>query len=364
MKTVISGYQATLILIVVTVSTTIITVPSLLVERAGRDAWVSVIFLTIYALLFSLILAYLCHLMGRVDLINFCRKTLGNIFTIPIALAIITVFLALTGTVVRETSEVLQNAYLTRTPLWYLNVIIILTSAILVYYGLESIARSLEVLIYIFITFFIFIMVLLINETSLNFIKPVLANGFKPALVGVYPGLVFFSEIFIILIFAPNLTEKGKAFIPLIRTVLFSGFIIITTILMSLLIFGPQLTAKYSLPLINLTSYVKKFMIIERMDPLFIFYWVGGGIFKSAIFLYVAVYVAQKLFNLKTHYSFIPVFIPPVFYISFNLFQNFTELNDFILTSTPYFLSILVFFPILLLVISKIWGVNFADKKT
>ncbi|MFW5991914.1 MAG: GerAB/ArcD/ProY family transporter, partial [Halanaerobiaceae bacterium] len=177
-----------------------------------------------------------------------------------------------------------------------------------------------------------------------------------------YPGIIYFSPLFIILILAPQITEKGVVLRPLVKAVLFSGFLLILPILYSLLIFGPSLSTELTIPLVNLNSYIEKLMILERIDPFFVFYWIGGGVFKTAILYYGAVYTAQKLFKLSTFYLFIPLFAVPVFFISFNLIEDINKLKTILLKSIPFFLGILVFYPLLLLLFSIIRGVNYNEK--
>lgn len=364
MKTVISSYQTTLILIAVLVATTIIFLPSLLIERSAQDAWITMLLLIGYGIILALIYTPLCQRMGRVDIVHYSQKVLGKALTFPLTIILIIAFIFLCGTVVRETSEVLINAYMTNTPLWFFNGAMLFTIALITYYGLEVLARSLEVIFYIFLISYMLTFILLIDVISFDLLQPVLSRGITPLFIDMYPGLLFFSELSIILIIAPQITEKGNILKPLLTAVLVAGILLILPVLFSLMIFGPHLSKELIVPIVNLNSYIQKLMILERVDPLFIFYWVGGGIMKGAIFFYAAVYLAQKLFNLSTHYLFIPIILPFTFYISFTFFQNVAEIKSFLITGIPFYLAALVVYPVLLLLISIIRGVDFSDDKT
>ena len=364
MKTVISSYQATFIIILTIIGTSMVTLPSLLIQEANQDAWISLILITVITLLIGLIYSALAKNMKRVDLINYSRKVFGKFLTIPLALILIIAFFILAGTVIRETSEIMENAYMPLTPLWFYNLSILLTASLIVYYGLEVIGRSLEIVFYIFIIFLVFIIIILIDEMAFSNLQPTLAEGVEPVLKGGYNGLTFYIESFIILILAPQLTTKGKIYKTFFYGVIISTFILLALILSILMLFGPYLAKELSIPVINMISFVKKFMIIERFDPIFIFFWIAGGLYKAAIFIYVAVYIAQKLFNRTNYYFFLIPTIPIIFFISSKyFFKNIAQLQNFIKSVVPYYLSIFIIYPLILLIIAKIRGVEVNEKE-
>jgi len=270
-------------------------------------------------------------------------------------------FIILSGTVVRETSEVMLTAYMPLTPLWFFNISLILISSYIVFHGLEVIGRSLEILFYFFMTAFLLFIVLLIPDMSLDLLKPVFGRGIEPVWEGFYPGLVFFGEIFIILILIPNLTEKENIFKPLFYALLIGGIIFIISVLTILMLFGPEYGRELSIPLIKVFSFVERLRIIERVDPLFIFLWVGGGVFKNSIFIYVIVYTAQKLFGISTYHIFIPLTIFPVYYFSFYFFESTAQITDHLYHRIPYFLGLQILYPLLLLVVSRLRGIDCSE---
>lgn len=352
MKTVISPYQTALILIFTILATSIITLPSLLINNAANDSWLSLIIIALITIITALLYAKLAQKMQRIDLINYTRKIFGNFLTIPIALLTIAVFLLLAGTVIRETAEVMQNAYMPMTPLRFFNITIILTAAYIVFHGIEVLGRSLEVFFYLFLMFLIFILLVLVTDLNPENLRPILANGYTPVFKSSILGLTFFNEIFLVLIIAPQITTKGKILKPTLYAILISTIIFITIILFIIMIFGSEMAKELSFPFVTLVSYPKKLMVIERFDPLFILFWIAGGIYKTAIFFYAATYTAQKLFKKSTYYIFIIPFIVILFYISFNYFQNYAQLTSFIKKSTPYFFSFFIIYPLLLLIAS------------
>lgn len=361
MKTKISTYQTTLLLVNAIVGTAILFLPKSVIHEAKQDAWLAGILLIIFALISSYVYSFLTQRMGNMDLITFNRQVFGKFLTIPLGIGLFIHFLIISGSATREISEIMVAVYLPNTPLWFFNLTTILTAAILVYYGLEIIARSFEIIFYFLVIAFIVGISILIKDISPVFLQPVLGNGLKPLLDGIYPGLLFFSELFIVLIFAPQMVKKDQVHKVLFRAIMIIGSLFLIVILASLMTFGAELAANLTFPLLSVNRYAKGLKVLERLDPLFIFYWIGGGIFKVSLFLYGAVYIGQKLLQLSTYYVLIPVALPILFYISTYHFQNITALTTFLEQTIPYFLSVQLLYPLLLLIVSSLRGVKAND---
>ncbi|ADL13051.1 GerAB/ArcD/ProY family transporter [Acetohalobium arabaticum] len=352
MKTRISTYQATLLLVVTVLATSIVFLPELVITRAKQDAWLAGILLISFAVINAVIYILLTRRMGRTDLINFNRQVLGNLLTIPVGLGLIAYFLISSGIVIRDTAEIMIGVYMPETPLWFFILTTLLTAAAFVYYGLEVMARSFEIIFYFFIITFLVIFLMIVPDLSTAFIQPVLGDGIAPVLKGAYPGLRFFGEFFLILILAPQLAKQKEAYKSLLGAIIILGILFLMTILSALMLFGAELASELTFPLLSVHRYAEALGFLERLDPLFIFYWVGGNIFKAAIFIYGAVYTGQKLLGLSTYYILIPFTLPIIFYFGFYYFQNVAEISKFIMSTIPYYLAIQTFYPLVLLIIS------------
>ena len=354
MKERISLYQTALLLAVTVVPTAIVFLPSVAIERAARDAWISGLLMILGGLILSALYTALIKKMGSMDFIEFNKKVLGKWLTYLLGINLIIYFVLSAGVIIRETTEVVIANYLPLTPLWFLNMTMILVGVIFVFYGLECMARTVEILFYLFLGIFLLVMLMVIDELDPQFLQPVMARGIKPVISGTFPGLIFFSELFIILFWSPNLKKRKKVHKALLAGTFISGLIFMLVICYSIMLFGASLADELALPLITQVSYVSKLDVFERLDPLVLFFWVGGGIGKVTIFMYGALYTGQKLLKLPTYYKLIFPILPPVFYFSYYYFPNITEINKFLSNTYPYYLAIQFLYPLLLYIVSFI----------
>src|SRR6056297_1931442 len=161
MKERISLYQAALLLSITIGGTAILFLPRLMIEKSGRDAWITGIILIIFGLVISILYTLLIRRMKSTNFIEFNKKTLGKFLTFPLAINLIVYFIMISGVVIRQTAEVMNTNYYPLTPLWFINLALILVASVFVYYGLETMARAAEILFYLFLFLFLFVMLLL-----------------------------------------------------------------------------------------------------------------------------------------------------------------------------------------------------------
>ncbi len=358
MKTHLSSFQVTLILVVLLISSSIIFLPAVLFQKSGNDAWITSIAIFSVIVVYSPIYLILLKRMGRKDILEFSRQVLGKKMALLIGLVLAAYCILSAGIVCREVTEIVITDYLPETPLWYFNLSILAVSILFVYYGIEVIARSIEVSIYLFLVTLFIIIILSIGEWDFSNFLPILAEGYKPVFAGIPLGLLFFGEIVLILIFAPKLTVLGDRYKIFYISLLLTGVLFITIMLTILLSFGDTFAGNLTFPLLSLARYIEVFNILERIDPIFMFYWVGGGIFKVAIFLYGGVFIMRRILKAERNMVIIPILALISFYFAQFYFQNNLEIISFIKKLIPVYLLIQFAIPLLLLIISLIRGIT------
>lgn len=362
MENKITNHQAILLMTNTVVATAILFLPINLMERASQDAWISSILLFVSALVFSLIYSNLVKKMKKKDLITFSREVFGRVISFFLELNLVLYLVMITGIIIREISELMVAIYYPTTPLWFFNITLILTAILFVNQGLDVIARSIEIFFYIFLTLFILSIVFLIKDMSFEFLQPILARGIKPVLSGVYPGLLFYSELFLILIIAPQLKNQDNTYKILFISSVVITIILLISIITVLMIFGVDMGNRLTFPLLAAMRYAEV-QLIERLDPFYIFFWVGGGLLKITIFVYSAVFVSKKILNISLYKKLIiPVVLGGIYYFSHYFFDNIIEVFDYLITIIPYFLIVQIVYPLLLLVVSSLRGVNYNEK--
>lgn len=121
MKTEHIGFgEALSILIIVTLSHLILTLPKTIIENQGTASILNVIYVTILALIFMFILVKLYKNFSGKDILDISSFLFGKPFKFIIGIAFIVYFLFVASLLIRNTSENLKTMYFKNTPIPYL----------------------------------------------------------------------------------------------------------------------------------------------------------------------------------------------------------------------------------------------------
>jgi spore germination protein KB len=134
-------------------------------------------------------------------------------------------------------------------------IIFLLTSLIGVRLGLEVICRT-ALTFFPWIVALLFILFLfLLPETKIENIQPILGEGMRPIIKGSFQCLGLpYLELAIILMITPYVTEKAKMKKAFYKGTLIGGFLLTILIMISILVLGPDLTARQDLSILYVSE--------------------------------------------------------------------------------------------------------------
>ncbi|UMZ74120.1 GerAB/ArcD/ProY family transporter [Natranaerofaba carboxydovora] len=358
----ISLFQTGMLLITAILPTAILTAPTKIIDGARQDSHIAVLLFTGYAFLLVLIYIPLIRRMGRTDLIKFTEKVIGKIPGKGIGLLIIIAYFFLNILIIREVSALLLISFFDMTPLWFFDLSHLAIASILVYGGLEPIARTNQFFFPFLILGFLFAALLNINEWNFLFLRPVLHEGISPLLEGALPGTIFFGEIFIILIIAPSVKKLKNVYKTLLLVVFFNGTFMLMSVLSILLLLGPDLSIELTFPFLTNSRYIGGLILLENIDVVILAVWVVGGILKIAIFYYVVAFLTSKLIPMPNYNCSIPLLFIMFFVFSHYFIDNYIHLLELIEWSTPIYFFINGGFPLILLLLSYLRRISFEEN--
>lgn len=145
-----------------------------------------------------------------------------------------------------------------------------------VFKGIETIARSIEVLFFIILTIVSIIIALefFANLHQINNLRPVLENGWKPIVREVIPkGITFpFGDTVTFLMIFPLLKNKQSALKIGMPALVFSGFLLILFIVINISILGVSEYERSNYPLLVSVGYINIVDFIQRLDSFIVIF--------------------------------------------------------------------------------------------
>ncbi|MER2060188.1 MAG: endospore germination permease [Niallia sp.] len=350
----INSYQFLVLVIFFTIGTSILEVPSALADKTNQDAWITAIIGTGIGLLVIWFFTWIALWFPTLTYIQITEKIFGKWIGKAASLIFISLPLLYTSSLLFQSGNFLNTHMMPNTPMVALNVLMVGILVMGVYLGLETIARSAEILFaFFFFTFFVFAL-LIAPEIRFENVQPVFEANLK-SMVQSSLFLVITSSvnaIVILMIFPAFLNKVKQARRTFLIGNLIGGIVIIIITFLSISVLGADKTANEIFPSYELAKRISTGDFIERIDVLMASLWIISLYFKMILYFYATVFGIAQVLNLK---DYRPLTMPLgmiVVVLSLVIYPNVVYKQDLNIT-TEYSFSLVVgiFIPLLLALI-------------
>ncbi|RAK22281.1 spore germination protein KB [Anoxybacillus vitaminiphilus] len=357
-NTIISIQQFFILVVYFIIGSTVIIIPSFLALKAKQDAWISAIITIVLGVLLVWMYDVIIKEFPDDTLIEISEKVLGKWLGKIASLIYVTYFIFLTSLIIRTIGEFMVTQILVETPIEVIHILFLLVGAMGVRLGIEVLARTAEIFFPWIIFFFALIVLFLVPRYDFQKLMPILENGFKPVLDGVFTFVsIPFLDLIILLMIVPFVKKEDRNKIRkgFIFGVIVGGIVVTSLVSLCLITLGIDFTARNTYPTYVLAKQISIGKFLERIEGLVAGLWVFTIFFKMSICYFASVLALAQFFQIKNH----KFFVFPLFYIlmiySIISIPNWPYFRKVALDYWPYYVTILGFIlPFLLLIVAKI----------
>ncbi|WP_408009906.1 endospore germination permease [Pseudalkalibacillus sp. A8] len=298
----IGGWQFTVLVFMFTTGSSLILLPSMLAAEAKQDAWLAAIF----GLVVGLLLVWLFQTLGKLypdmTLVEYSEKILGKWIGKAISLLFFTFPLILGAFVLRNMGDFMTTQVMPETPIEAIHIIFLIIVLMGARYGLETLARSGEILFPCFIVLFLLLVIFISPQIELEKIQPILGEGMKPVLHSTFLFIGFpFLELVIFLMIFPYVNdpkEAGKAFF---RGTLMGGVVLTLLTALAILVMGADQTTRNLYPSYMLSQKINIGDFLQRIEAIVAIMWFISIFFKLTICFYVSTLSLAQILKLKEY---------------------------------------------------------------
>lgn len=347
----INPHQFTILVIITTIGDAILVLPTIISNLAQQDAWLSTLIGLVLGLLVILLFIKVGQLYPKLSFVQSILKIFGKwIGSIFVLFFLGYLFLSVSAHT-RELADFITTQILIETPVKVILSMFIFVIIVGVRCGLGTIARTCEVLYPVVFVFLAILFTLVLPNIRLEWIRPILNNGFKPILSGALVATAFpFMELVVFLMFFPNLTSQAKIKRNFISGALIGGIVLIVIVLLCILVLGEAATIANIYPTFTLAKSISVGNSIQRIEGLIAILW--------TITVYIKITLYAYAFHLGlVHLLKINDYRMLTFPIGFILFAstvliapNVSYFNEVIGKYWPYYdLTIAVLLPLMLI---------------
>jgi spore germination protein KB len=353
----ISSVQLLLLLFMMEVSTEVIYLPAKIAEAAGSDGWFSV---SIPAFCYGLIVVgVVLSLAGRFPsqvLTEYLPEVIGKVPGKLLAAIYAVVLINFTFGALNEGSSFIKTAFMGHTPLMVFDAIGAIVGIYGAYLGVEVIVRHNQLLFPLWMLSLVAVLSLVAKDISFSNLRPVFENGLIPVLKGTYFLSPWLGEISILLMVFPYLNQKQEAFKTALWVLGPLAILAGVTMLVTLGVFGSQVTAHLVFPYDSLARYISVGDFIERMNILLAAVWFSGVVVKLAILYHSSGIAIANVIGLKSYrITLIPIAIATVILSKVVFGDAYSKLTGFLFgIYPPYGALVEVAIPAIILLVAVI----------
>jgi spore germination protein KB len=243
------------------------------------------------------------------------------------------------------------------TPVQAINILFVIIVLFGVRLGLETIARTAELLFVLFLFLFVLQVLMITPQIKVDNIYPILENGIKPNLTGalMFIGNVTLPIVLLLMISPSQIIEQKKALKAFMIGNLLGGLVLFTIIMLNIFVLGQDLTIRNTFPSYALAKKINVADFLQRLEVLMAFMWIISLYFRLSLYLYVVVTAIGQIFNLKDYRPLVLPFgliLIPLAIIEYpnSVFDQYATIQYWI----PFTLMAGVAYPLLLLGLGSI----------
>lgn len=351
----ISATQFTIIVILFTIGSSILIIPSGLAAASEQDAWIAGIVGLAGGLLVILLFNALAKQNPSLTLLESCEVTLGKGLGKALSLVFISFFFILASTVVWDLVNFLTTHILVESPVEVISILFISLVIFATRLGLETIVRCGEIFFPWVIGLFFLWMLFSLPDVKFTNLLPIMEDGVRPIWNGATLSMsIPYLQLIVFLMISPTIRSKktGKS---LFLGTLLGGLILITITFACILVLGVNETIIQSHPSYVLGKKISFGNFVQRIEVIVAIIWMLTIFFKLVVLFYASTMGFAQVLGVKDYRILTFPLGIILLVLSLFVFPNDTYANEFASTSwIPYSFTICIILPLLLILIAKV----------
>lgn len=334
----ISLQQFVILVSLYTIGSSILITPNIVAMYGKNDGWITEILNLCIGLLLVAFYNKMAKSFQQHYYFEYIENIIGRWAGKALSLLYILFFILFASVLLGEVGDFMGTTIIMHTPIEPLIGLFVLIIIFGARYGIETLARSGEILFPWVFFLLLILLLLLIPQIKPEYLFPILGEGMKPILLSSYTSLGLpYLELFVLMILFPHVNhqeKRGKAFL---LGVSIGGICIIIITLFAILVLGSEATARLHFPSYTMTKTISIANTIERIEAFLAGIWFLTIFMKISLVFYSITLYVKHLFNLTTNKVVMyPLGIILTVFPSF-MISNVIHLREFVASSWTLF---------------------------
>lgn len=299
----ISTRQFGILAALYSMGTTILIIPSGLAAEAKQDAWIAAVFGVGIGLLFLGLFTAVSKIDPALSLVELIEKQFGKWLGKVIAISFVFFTLVTGSELLYYVGTFMTTQIMPETPMQAINIVFACVVIMGVRLGIESLARSAELLFPWFVFLFMVLLIFVSPQVDFQNIQPVLESDFKSLLRATLFFVSTFSlpTVALLMIYPASVNRPKEAHKAFYSGTLISGIALIIVIALVILVLGADITERQMYPSYALAKKINVGNFLQRIEFVMAGMWFISIYFKLACYFYASVVGLAQTLNVKDY---------------------------------------------------------------
>ncbi|QSB09605.1 endospore germination permease [Lysinibacillus fusiformis] len=302
-KEIISSRQFTIVTFLYSIGTAILIIPSSITGAAKQDAWVAASIGVVLSLLVIKLFLTLANQTPSLNFIEANEKILGRFLGKITAICFLILTFFSTGELLYFIGIFMKTEVMPETPTLAFALLFSIIIMYAAYLGIETFARSAEILFPLFIFIFIFFVVCITPQITFENIQPLL-EATKTSMfysIARFMSIFSFPLLVLLMLYPAGVNVQPSAQKGLYIGTILGGVVLITLIVLSILVLGPENTASRTFPSYALAQRISIGNFLQRIEIIMAFMWISSIYIRTFMYFYTTVVGLAQILKIKDH---------------------------------------------------------------
>ncbi|MED3912795.1 endospore germination permease [Peribacillus simplex] len=299
----ISTRQFRILVILFSIGTTILVIPAAIAGTAQQDAWISAILGIGIGLLLVTLITSLASRYPNLTLVEINEKLLGRWLGKTVSLGFVFFSFISAAGLLFQVGTFLTTQMMPDTPI---EMIIILFACVVIMgirLGLETLARSAEILFAFFIILFIILVVSVAPQIDFQNIQPVFEVRVKSI---IWSSLIFFSifclpSVVLLMVFPVSVIQPKQAKQTFFSGIIIGGLLLTIIIVLGILVLGVDGASRQIYPSYAIARRINVGGFFQRIEVIMAIMWFISMYFKLVFYFYAAIKGLAQTLKVKDY---------------------------------------------------------------
>ena len=304
----ITSIEAICLIITIAINRIILNLPQNILDLCGSSAILNVIYISIIATVFVIIIVKLYKHFTESDIIDISEFVGGKVLRSIIGMLIIIYFLLITGILLRNFSEILYIAYYKRVNILFIMIFFVGVCIVANLLGERAIIKSNMIFTIIMFVSLILTFIFVIPNIVMTRIFPILGNGAYATFFSGLSNIFSFNGLICIYFIMPLLNKKNDYKKVAITAVVLIGLLLFfsTACLLLSITFSKHIQSISPLYVLIKNNEFGKFL--QHPESLFVFAWILSIMTYLNVLIMFALRITKKISCTKS----IKLYVVPI----------------------------------------------------